>query len=95
MGQTRPKNKVNYISIEQCKHKAKKKARCGRLQFNQSWKSETSLLITLKKQFRRHQNTLSPETETYNRSYNRSHAFLQETEGQKNMKPEPAKTKSH
>jgi hypothetical protein len=71
---------VNYISLEQCKHKAKK---CRKLQFNQSWKSETSLLITLKKQFRRHQNTLSPETETYNRSYNRSHAFLQETEGQK------------
>ena len=60
-----------------------KQKKCRKLQFNQSWKSETSLLITLKKQFRRLQNTLCPETETYNRSYNRSHAFLQETEGQK------------
>ena len=47
------------------------------------------LLITLKKQFRRHQKQQSPETETYNRS----HAFLQETEGKKKHETRTCKNK--
>ena len=66
-----------------------KNAQWGRLQFNQNLKSETSLLITLKKQFRRHQKQQSPETETYNRS----HAFLQETEGKKKHETRTCKNK--